>query len=263
VVINPHANRRVDTSRPGLIRVHVLDSPSFDAQKINPASVTLDGTHAAAAIDQSASHSRRAEETFLFEASNVPISPGKSIANVSGNLTDGTTFTTMTRVFNRDRGLSSLTPGLSPKNATPEPLPLRILGASNAWINPDYKVAITPTPPTSKPNRVNIILSPQPSSTGATSTGPSTARHTPTVKIPASTGSSVTVGQALSGKLQASLNAFVRQEGAVVLNSATIVSGPLQGSTVPQSLKGIQSPYIRQVVATSSNPTTPTTNSAL
>ena len=62
------------------------------------------------------------------------------------------------------------------------------------------------------------------------------------------------MGQAFTGNLQKSLNAFVRQYGAVELNSATVVSGTLQGSAVPGYLKGVQSPYIHQLVATSARP---------
>ena len=107
IIINPHSNRHINTAHPDLIRVNVLGSSGFDVSKIDPTSVTLGGAHPVFAFDRFINKDEWPDATFVFKGTDVTLPAGFTEANVSGNLTDGTTFSSSVKVFNRDRSYYS------------------------------------------------------------------------------------------------------------------------------------------------------------
>jgi hypothetical protein len=266
VIINPHSNRHVNTAHPDLIRVNVLGSSGFDVSKIEPGTVRLGGATPAFAFDRHINRDEYPDATFVFKGTDVTLPRGFTEAAVSGDLTDGTTFSSSVRVFNRDRSFygpnqiaaqEAREAARAARHGTAPAVPHGLSRAQNLWFNPAPGVwgpaataqAATPaaTPPAIK---VDMIL---PATTAPKATRPTATTPAPTVTIP-----TAAPGAPISNKLQASLNRYIRKVGAVQLNTGTVVAGPAEGTTVPAALKAAaQAPFVRSITVTSTRPIPP------
>jgi hypothetical protein len=283
IQVNPQTNGRIDTAETGLIRVNVWGGPGFDVTRIDPATVTLGGARPVFAFDRFNVHDQALDATFAFEATDVHLPPGFTQAGVAGELSDGRTFRSTVAVFNRDRFSSTAAPGAAePQQGTPDagsrvapPLPPVLWRQANVWINPERTTpavtipshradTITPAPPPVVPAPVKVVTTPAPTQPqirtkpakpvvpAAPVAGSPPVPAATTVMVPTSSNPAV-----LTNKLQQSLNRYIRQVGAVQLNTAMVIAGPSQGSTVPSTLKGVQAPYLRQITVSSSRPSGP------
>lgn len=107
VIINPHSNSHINTAHQTLVRVNVLGSSGFDVTKINPATVTLGGATPVFAFTRYINKDEWLDGTFVFEGNQINLPRGVTQATVTGQLTDGTTFSSTVKVFNRDRSFYS------------------------------------------------------------------------------------------------------------------------------------------------------------
>src|SRR5579864_1926606 len=103
VLINPHENRHINTAHPTLIRVNVFGSSGFDVTKIVPSTVRLGGAAPVESFTRHINHDEFLDATFVFLGTDVHLPPGIIEAEVTGTLTDGTTFASSSQVFNRDK----------------------------------------------------------------------------------------------------------------------------------------------------------------
>jgi hypothetical protein len=103
VIINPHENRHINTAHPTNIRVNIIGSSGFDVTKIDPASVTLGGAHPVFGFDRFINSDGWLDATFVFKGTDVTLPRGWTAATVTGDLTDGTKFSSTVGVFNRNR----------------------------------------------------------------------------------------------------------------------------------------------------------------
>ncbi len=102
VLINPHEGSHIDTAHPTNIRVSVFGQARFDVTKIITSSVRLGGASPVFALTRHINKDPYLDATFVFKGTDVRLPPGRTDAHVTGTLTDGTTFDSVRRVFNRD-----------------------------------------------------------------------------------------------------------------------------------------------------------------
>ena len=247
IIINPHSNRHINTAHPDLIRVNVLGSSGFDVSKIDPTSVTLGGAHPVFAFDRFINKDEWPDATFVFKGTDVTLPRGYTEANVTGNLTDGTTFSSSVKVFNRDR--SFYTPaqllGSEQRQAArsarangflvlPTGSPIAAKSVNIAATSGPMKLTRTPPlamaiaiPGVSRSsNTLNVSYA---VSVTTTTTKTAKAKHIamtgPVISIPTRSqnvkGASNT--RRISSKLQASVNRFARSTGAVNLTSGQAI----------------------------------------
>jgi len=107
VIINPHENRHINTAHPTLVRVNVLGSSGFDVSKIDPKTVTLGGAHPVFSFDRFINKDEWPDATFVFRGTDLNLPAGYTEATVTGSLTNGTSFSSSVKVFNRDRSFFS------------------------------------------------------------------------------------------------------------------------------------------------------------
>lgn len=243
VIINPHSNRHINTAHDTLIRASVLGSSGFNVANIDPNSVTLGGAHPVFSFDRFINNDEWPDATFVFRGTDVHLPPGWTEATLSGNLTDGTSFSSNVAVFNRDssfyspgdisaqqqrqitrdthnNGFVVLPPGSPVASTSLEQTP----GSSPVAISIPLK---TPTA-SSVPLKVDMSTGVKAQSVGAK--GAKAATPGPVVAIKrreaaGDAGTSDASKPQLSRKMQASLNRYVRQVGAVDVNSQTPVVG--------------------------------------
>ncbi len=245
IIINPHSNRHINTAHPGLIRVNVLGSSGFDVSKIDPTSVTLGGAHPVFAFDRFINKDEWPDATFVFKGTDVTLPRGFTEANVSGNLTDGTSFSSSVRVFNRDRSFYSPSQLLGAEQRQAE----RSARANGFLVLPtgspiaakSVKIAATSGPmkmtgtsplataiaipgvsPSSKALNVSYAA---PVTTATTVTPKHIAMTGPVISIPtrSQNAKGAVKTPRISAKLQASVNRFARSTGAVNLNSGQAI----------------------------------------
>ena len=99
VIINPHWDRHINTACMTGIRVTVLGSSGFNVQDIDPASVTLGGAPGLLVV-RFINADPWLDATFVFRGPQVTLPAGLTEATVTGNLTDGTSFSSSVKVFN-------------------------------------------------------------------------------------------------------------------------------------------------------------------
>ncbi len=257
VFINPHEGSQINTAHDTLIRVNILGSSGFDVTKIDPATVTLGGAHPIFGFDRFINNDQWIDATFVFRGTDVTLPPGSTEATVSGKLTDGTSFSSTTHVFNKDdsfypaadvlaaeqrraareaknNGFVVLPPGspiaaqaifkdnLSAESVVPVVLrkgnAIKIEGVTSAA---PMSVAYT-TPTTTKVAGVKSAAPLKVSYTAPATATPSLKG--PVVKI-AKAPKSTPAAPKVSSKLQASLNKFVKSSGAVNLNTGQPIGG--------------------------------------
>jgi hypothetical protein len=102
VQINPHENHHVNTAHPTDVRVTIFGTSGFDVTQIIPSSVTLGGAHPIFSFTRRINRDEFLDRTFVFKGTDIHLPPGISEATVTGTLTNGQTFATSTRIFNRD-----------------------------------------------------------------------------------------------------------------------------------------------------------------
>ena len=102
IKINPHENNHVNTAHPTDVRVYVLGTAGFDPRNIIPATVQLGGATPIASFSRNVNHDAFPDKTFVFRGSDITLPRGVTYATVTGTLTDGTTFQSKAKVFNRD-----------------------------------------------------------------------------------------------------------------------------------------------------------------
>ena len=103
ILINPHSHRHINTAHPDLIRVNVFGTSGFDMSKIEPDTVRLGGASPVFSFNRHINRDEWLDATFVFKGTDVTLPPGVIEAEVTGQLTDGTTFDSSEQVFNRDR----------------------------------------------------------------------------------------------------------------------------------------------------------------
>ena len=237
VIINPHSNRHINTAHDTLIRASVFGSSGFNVANIDPNSVTLGGAHPVFSFDRFINSDEWPDATFVFRGTDVKLPPGWSEATLSGNLKDGTTFSSSVAVFNRDASF------YSPADiAAQQQRQIARETKNNGFVilppgSPAASTAAEQTPRTS-PVAISIPLKDPAAaaaplkvdmSTGvkAQSVGVKGAKADapgPVVSIKrreagGDAGGAETSTPQLSRKMQASLNKYVRQVGAVDVTS--------------------------------------------
>ena len=107
VIINPHENRHINTAHPTDIRVNIIGSSGFDVTKIEPSTVTLGGATPIFGFDRYINQDEWLDATFVFKGTDVTLPPGITEATVSGQLTNGQSFSSSVKVFNRNASFYS------------------------------------------------------------------------------------------------------------------------------------------------------------
>lgn len=102
ILINPHENRHINTAHPTDVRVNILGTARFDVDSIDAASVRLGGAAPIASFDRRINNDRYKDRTLVFRGSDIKLPRGVIDATVTGNLTDGQTFSSTYQVFNRN-----------------------------------------------------------------------------------------------------------------------------------------------------------------
>jgi hypothetical protein len=260
IAINYHENAHINTAHDTLVRVNIIGSSGFDVTKIDPASVTLGGAHAIFGFDRHINKDQWLDATFVFRGSDINLPSGWTEATVTGNLTDGTSFSSTTRVFNRDdsfypakevlaaeqrraardarhNGFIVLPPN-SPigaesvanadlKSAATVPIvqvkgaSIKIAGAKSApAVHVSYKAPVK-----AKVKGVHKAAPLKVSYTApkTPAAAPSSLKG-PVIKIAKRTETKAPAPK-VSSKVQSSLNKFVRSSGAVDLNTGQAVGG--------------------------------------
>jgi len=243
VIINFHENKHINTAHDTQIRVNVLGSSGFNVTQIEPATVTLGGAHPIFSFDRFINNDDWPDATFVFRGTDVKLPAGSTEATVTGDLANGTTFSSSVRVFNRNS--SFYTPA---QNAGAQQRVLAREARANGFVVvPSTTAAMTtpaastvtaqslPTPTVAVPAAPATIKidSAAPATTGFTRSQRAAARieehlntlvahradaHAvvvPTVKVPKAAAGSDSATPRISRRLQASLNRFARQTGAV------------------------------------------------
>ena len=102
IIINPHENRHINTAHPDDIRVNVLGSSGFDITKIDPTTVRLGGASPTFSFTRYINKDEWLDGTFVFKGTDVNLPKGYTEATLTGDLTNGTTFSSSVLVFNRN-----------------------------------------------------------------------------------------------------------------------------------------------------------------
>ena len=102
ILINPHFHRHINTAHPTDIRVNVFGTSGFDVTQINPTTVTFGGATPSFSFTRHINRDEWLDETFVFKGTDVHLPRGIIEATISGNLQDGRSFVSSSRVFNRD-----------------------------------------------------------------------------------------------------------------------------------------------------------------
>lgn len=110
IYVNPHENYHVNTAHPSNIRVSVLGSSGFDPTTIIPSTVKFGDpntimTNGASPIlnfENNVNHDQFPDETFVFNGLDVTLPPGITNAEIIGETSGGTFFSSQVKVFNRD-----------------------------------------------------------------------------------------------------------------------------------------------------------------
>ena len=102
VLINPHHGSHINTAHPTDIRVNVFGQARFDVTKIIPSTVHLGGATPIFSFTRHINKDPYLDATFVFKGTDVVLPPGIIDAHVTGNLTDGTSFDSVRRIFNRN-----------------------------------------------------------------------------------------------------------------------------------------------------------------
>jgi hypothetical protein len=108
-LINPHEHRHINTAHPTDIRVNIFGTSGFNVAEIIPSSVTLGGAHPVFAFTRFINRDEFLDETFVFRGNDINLPGGIINAPVTGQLTNGQTFSSTVQVFNRN--LSFYAPG--------------------------------------------------------------------------------------------------------------------------------------------------------
>lgn len=268
VIINPHENRHINTAHPTLVRVNVLGSSGFDVSRIDPKTVTLGGAHPVFSFDRFINKDEWRDATFVFRGTDLNLPTGYTEATVTGNLTDGTRFSSSVKVFNRDRSFYSpgqnqgqmareaarearrngfvvLPPG-SPvagrlaADAVPLGETVSVPGVTSSTpLNVVTSAPQTVAVPTR--SRVAAPLTSQPAAPAPLKVSmvmpvaPTAAPRGPVVAInrrdpaPVASVAKTASGPQVSTRLQASINRYVRANGALNVGSGAPVSSAATG----------------------------------
>lgn len=209
VLVNPHLGNHVNTAHPENVRVSIFGSSGFDVTKIVPSTVHFGGATPKFGFDRFINRDGWLDATFVFKGTDVTLPPGFSMAPVTGQLTDGTTFSSSVRVFNRDRSFYS--PSQNRKQQQ------RQL-AADTWQNgfsvvPESQVGtVTPRSATAGPiaaSAVKVDYAP------AIATRPAAPAKAPVVKIQRRDTSDRAEPRPISRRMQSSIDQMARQRGTV------------------------------------------------
>ena len=102
VLINPHEARHVNTAHAESVRVTIVSSSGFNATQIDPATVRLGGAAPFTSFPRNFNHADYSSETFVFRGYDISLPAGITPATVTGQLFDGTKFSTTELIFNRN-----------------------------------------------------------------------------------------------------------------------------------------------------------------
>jgi hypothetical protein len=101
ILINPHSHRHINTAHQTLIRVNIFGTSGFDVTKIEPNTVRLGGASPVFNFTRNINRDEWPDATFVFRGTDVNLPPGVVEAEVTGQLSDGSTFESSEEVFNR------------------------------------------------------------------------------------------------------------------------------------------------------------------
>ena len=220
VFINVHENNHVNTVHDDLVRVNVLGSSGFDVTKIIPNTVILGGAHPVSNFTRYINRDEYPDATFVFRGNDIKLPPGWSEATVSGGLTDGTNFSSDAKVFNRNASFYSQAAmaGAQQRQAARAARTGGFVVLPNNGTITAASVSIPGVSPTVSANafKVDMTMSAAPT---ATPTVVKAATAGPVVSIkrrePVVVGASTSSQARIPSNVQASMNRFVRQVGAV------------------------------------------------
>ncbi|MFO0909447.1 MAG: hypothetical protein U0794_14025 [Isosphaeraceae bacterium] len=247
ILVNYHEDNHINTAHPTNVRVSIFGSSGFDVTKIDPSTVTLGGAHPVFGFDRFINGDEWLDTTFVFKGNEIDLPAGWTQATVTGELTNGTTFESSVRVFNRDESYYS-----DSEMAAARQRQLNQQTRDNGWVNVDPNAAAT-----------DLALASMPSLSGEAYTAGSNLYETaiaakakadkvqaaaqPTVSIKRRDPVVVAQGEAdrVSPRLQASINRMVRDMGAV---DVTQVSLP-QPTQVPTRLQASIDRMVRDMGA--------------
>ena len=102
ITINPHQNRHINTAHPDDIKAIVLGSSGFDVTKIDPSTVRLGGAAPSYSFTRYANKDEWLDATFVFKGTDINLPKGYTEATLTGDLTNGQTFSSSVLVFNRN-----------------------------------------------------------------------------------------------------------------------------------------------------------------
>jgi hypothetical protein len=235
VILNFHENQHINTAHPDLVRAYVLGSSGFDVSKIIPSTVILGGAHPIFSFDRFVNADNWPDATFVFKGDSISLPPGHTTATITGQLTDGTSFSSSVNVFNRDRSFYTAAQNQS-QMARETARETRHNGF--VVLPPNASLAVK------KAANTTESVAPATSSPKVSMTVPLTSKATPAA-VPATTGPVVSIkrrepvvsgghgvsiqGTKLSSKLQSSLNQYVRANGAVNVATGAPIASAVPG----------------------------------
>ena len=141
IIINPHENRHINTAHPDDIRAIVLGSSGFDVTKIDPTTVRLGGASPTFSFTRYANKDEWLDATFVFKGTDINLPRGYTEATLTGDLTNGQTFSSSVLVFNRND--SFYTPAQL-EGAARRQAALDLRQASVGQVTPTSMTTITP-----------------------------------------------------------------------------------------------------------------------
>lgn len=210
VIVNPHQNNHINTAHPTDIRVSVLGTSGFNVQQIDPNSVRFGGAAPVFSFFRKVNNDQFLDVTYVFKGTDVVLPPGITNATITGSLTNGQTFESSTRVFNRDysfypanevaqaQGRQAANPG---RLQTPITVLQRRAALNGAQPAPSGQVTPAPVPlqiPRGPAVQIRSNRVPQALSTGATPQALGSRRRQPVVALAPKGG--------ISAQLEASMN---------------------------------------------------------
>jgi|GEM_PF-2808537 len=101
VFINHHDQHHINTFHRGLIRVNIFGGPDLDVRDIDPESVLLGGASPTWMLIHHVNRDGFLDLLLVYRSDEVDLPRGPQMVTVAGELYDGRTFATATRVYNQ------------------------------------------------------------------------------------------------------------------------------------------------------------------
>ena len=101
IFINHHDQHHINTFHRGLIRVNIFGGPDLDVRDIDPESVLLGGASPTWMLIHHVNRDGYLDLLLIYRSDEVELPRGPQMVTVAGELFDGRTFATATRVYNQ------------------------------------------------------------------------------------------------------------------------------------------------------------------